>query len=709
MKKLLVILMVLFARNANAQWVWQNPSLQINTLNDCCFADSNTVFAVGDYGTILKSTNAGENWSRINLSYNPTLFRIQFTSINTGYISGDNVLLKTTNSGTNWFTLPFHSTGSPNFLYALHFLNNNTGYISNMGVLQKTTNGGSTWTLFPNLETRIWSGIYASDTNNITVVSTEGYPQNKNIYRTINGGISWNIQTPVTPSTGGNTDVFFLNNDTGFVTGNLERIYRTTNGGNIWDLVHSVSSNAYINKIKFINSQTGFAVGCNYSRLKRTTNCGVNWQSMSYSSNLDLIGVSFSPGQNGLIVGKSGMILRSSNNGTGWNNMYKSVTSASLKRLYHLNDSVIFAIGGGGAIIKTTDRGINWIPKNSGSYRDLYGIFFINPITGWIAGHTGGPSLHGEILKTTNAGENWVIQYSTTSYYLRDVAAINNDTVFSVGRYSILKSTDGGINWYLAFNTPNYEELYSICFVNSLTGFACGSGDLIAKTTNGGVNWSYQIASNYNGTLTRLFFIDTDNGFISSSSGRVLYTSNCGINWVSNVTSMGSQINSIYFINNNTGYIVSMSKIQYTTDRGNLWTIQSIETNTTLYDILMINSTSGYIVGNNGLIMNTINGGTPTGVRVIEEKTKSNFILNQNYPNPFNPNTVIRYQLPVISNVVLKVYDLMGREVQTLVNERLQAGTYETAFDGSRLSSGVYFYKMVTDEYSETRRMVLIK
>ncbi|MCX6157882.1 MAG: T9SS type A sorting domain-containing protein [Ignavibacteriae bacterium] len=93
----------------------------------------------------------------------------------------------------------------------------------------------------------------------------------------------------------------------------------------------------------------------------------------------------------------------------------------------------------------------------------------------------------------------------------------------------------------------------------------------------------------------------------------------------------------------------------------------------------------------------------------ISTETPSKYSLSQNYPNPFNPSTVIRFQLSVAGDVSLRVYDVMGREVQTLVIERLQAGTYEVKFDGSMLMSGVYFYKMVTEGFTDTKRMLLIK
>ena len=93
-----------------------------------------------------------------------------------------------------------------------------------------------------------------------------------------------------------------------------------------------------------------------------------------------------------------------------------------------------------------------------------------------------------------------------------------------------------------------------------------------------------------------------------------------------------------------------------------------------------------------------------------EEQLISGFRLNQNYPNPFNPSTVIGYQLPVNSEVSLKVYDMLGREVAVLVDGRMSAGYHETRFEASGLSSGIYFYHLTTSsEYSEFRKMTLLK
>jgi hypothetical protein len=98
-----------------------------------------------------------------------------------------------------------------------------------------------------------------------------------------------------------------------------------------------------------------------------------------------------------------------------------------------------------------------------------------------------------------------------------------------------------------------------------------------------------------------------------------------------------------------------------------------------------------------------------TVVNDNSSKIPKSFSLNQNYPNPFNPSTVISYQLSAVSKVTLKVYDILGKEIASLVNEEQQAGSYNVTFNASNLSSGIYFYTLKTDNFTQTRKMILIK
>ncbi len=102
-----------------------------------------------------------------------------------------------------------------------------------------------------------------------------------------------------------------------------------------------------------------------------------------------------------------------------------------------------------------------------------------------------------------------------------------------------------------------------------------------------------------------------------------------------------------------------------------------------------------------------------TGVTSIEDDVNltvpTEFSLEQNYPNPFNPTTTIKFQIPGLSFVTLKIYDVLGNEVATLVNEEKPVGSYEIQFDASNHSSGIYFYKLHAGDFAETKKMLLLK
>jgi hypothetical protein len=98
-----------------------------------------------------------------------------------------------------------------------------------------------------------------------------------------------------------------------------------------------------------------------------------------------------------------------------------------------------------------------------------------------------------------------------------------------------------------------------------------------------------------------------------------------------------------------------------------------------------------------------------TGIENVSTEVPSSYSLGQNYPNPFNPMCNVQFTMCNAGNVKLVVYDIQGREVLTLVNDKLSAGTYEVKFDGSGLTSGVYFYRMVSEGFTETKKMLLIK
>ena len=119
-------------------------------------------------------------------------------------------------------------------------------------------------------------------------------------------------------------------------------------------------------------------------------------------------------------------------------------------------------------------------------------------------------------------------------------------------------------------------------------------------------------------------------------------------------------------------------------------------------------------MGVNGIILKTTNG----GVTFVEEEkideVPKEFLLSQNYPNPFNPTTKIKYSIPIVGtqravSVLIKVYDILGNEIETLVNEEKSPGTYEVTWNAAGLPSGVYFYQLRTGSFIDAKKMILLR
>jgi hypothetical protein len=144
-----------------------------------------------------------------------------------------------------------------------------------------------------------------------------------------------------------------------------------------------------------------------------------------------------------------------------------------------------------------------------------------------------------------------------------------------------------------------------------------------------------------------------------------------------------------------------------TVDGGMTWTTVESGTTRNLNAVCLVDRDHGWIVGDSGTVLIYRRGGV-TGIRRDAYSDPIEFEMEA-FPNPFNPTTVTRYQLPVACDVKLSVYDLIGREVSVLVNERKDAGVHEVKFDGSNLASGVYFYRLEPGSFVETKKLLLVR
>jgi photosystem II stability/assembly factor-like uncharacterized protein len=360
---------------------------------------------------------------------------------------------------------------------------------------------------------------------------------------------------------------------------------------------------------------------------------------------------------NGWLGGTNG-ISRTTDGGASWNSQTLPVTGG-ISRIVFLSSTIGLAVGSDGAILKTTNSGSTWIQKESGTNRGLSSINFLDSQHGWACGID-------TVLLTTDQGETWSARY-VSAIALWDISFRNSQEGWVVGLYEgCYKSTDGGNSWNSVGAPISGRSLFGICFPSPSTGVIIG-GEQIARTTNGGTTWS----SVYN--------------------------------------SGSSQLNSVSFADSLNGWVVGTDKIVKTTDGGSTWKEQSWPSP---YGYLTAvhspDKKHSYAVGDQ-ILLKTVDGGGVTSVHSSNAIIPDDVLLYQNYPNPFNPSTVINYKLAISCFVSLKVYNELGRKVQTLINEHQNSGEHSIVLNANNLTSGVYFYRLSAGSFVATKKLLFLK
>jgi photosystem II stability/assembly factor-like uncharacterized protein len=410
----------------------------------------------------------------------------------------------------------------------------------------------------------------------------------------------------------------------------------------------------------------------------------------SQFQNIRFLSVSFVDADTGFIVGGSGTILHTTNGGTEWISQL-SGTMNWLRGISAASANIATAVGDSGTILRTNNGGSTWTSQSSGTAHSLRAVSFSDANTGTVVGDS------GTILRTTNGGTTWMNQSSGTINNLRGVSFINSNIGTAVGDSgTILRTINGGTIWtsqLIQDINQQKDKFYGVSFTDANTGTAVGytnfdsgatvkiepssgPGGIVINTTDGGITWNQQFT-----LLQDAVFSDS--------------------------TIFGAS-----FTDANTGTVVGLDYLG-----GAIWRIwtgsegfinQSFGYNGCFYGVCFTDSITGTVVGNNGTIFHTTSGGV-TGIMGNPTQIPVQFTLEQNYPNPFNPSTIISYKLAVNSFVTIKIYDILGRLVQTLVNERQSAGNHSVTFSASNLASGIYLCKMRTKDFLETRKMVYQK
>ena len=639
--------------NAGLNWSTYFIVHQFNQLT--CFSFYNKDIGwVGENNYLNFTSNSGTNWSVINtsVSYPRGLY---FRDLMTGWICGDSGMIKkTTNGGYNWVSM---SSGTGVTLRAITFADNNTGICAgDWGTILSTTNGGANWTSFYDIYIGFYSHVKFKNSQTGFVSGTGGI-----IYRTTNSGVNW---SPYFVNSFTVSGVHFTQNGTAYAFGSPGVIYRSTDSGNLWSQIAANGLFSTVNSVSITNDDDFWAAA------------------------------------------DSVVIYNSTDLGSNWNVIYREyLTREHINSVYFTSNLSGFACGERGVFFRSTNGGLNWLASNLGVNYALKDIRFVNSQTGFMAG--GNINLTGIIFRTTNGGGSWQTVYNDSSQ-LSAIQFINPMTGWAAGSSGYyLSSTNGGLNWARSkFESTDIED---ICFIDINTGFI-GKGTGLYRTTNGGMNWT-QSSSNQTGAIQ---FIG-NTGYASTRTNNayfLLKTTNSGISW-QQYQIAGGLYKELYFANDQTGWIIAGNSIRKTTNGGVNWSIQTTGSNS-IYGIKLhfIDENLGWCVGMYGGIMRTTTGGI--GIQPINSTIPNGYELFQNYPNPFNPMTKLKFSIPLSVEttrrvVSLRIYDVLGKEIAVLVNENLKPGIYEIEWDASNIPSGVYFYSLITSEFTQTKKMVVLK
>lgn len=402
------------------------------------------------------------------------------------------------------------------------------------------------------------------------------------------------------------------------------------------------------------------------------------------------------------------------------------------------SSTVVFS-GGAYKVYLTKNGGENWEDISPSSDEEIIDISIID------SNHIWAVSGSGKVLATNDGGNNWTIQFEDTTLtkFMNYIEMFDLENGVAMGdapsdstNALFLSTNDGGNNWNILEN-KNHTVFGSgdtwrrLDFVSPNIGYFSENfyqkdNPGIKKTVDSGNTWDVMVPEV---NVDIIKFYNENIGLAayqkhlgdSQFQKLVLLTKNGGSTWEENELSSFGWGNDIEFLPNNPSIVWFVDghghHIFYSNDTGKTWISQAVSvTDLVGRDIVFTDENNGWILCGDGILLHTNNnGGMITNIAKEEPNVLSlDFKLEQNYPNPFNPITTIRYSVPTFETnrevpLLIKVFNILGKEIVTLVNEVKPSGNYSVEFNAENLPSGIYYYQLKTDNLVQTKKMILLK
>ncbi len=748
---------IIHTNNGGLSW-FAEPCPTVASLNGVFFTDDTIGTSVGFLGAILRTTDGGYNWSQQSANTDGVLSDVWFFDVDNGIITQGGVVHHTTDGGLNWT----HDTVSTERgLGKIAFGDDSTGVILAGGdrsssYLFRTGDGGQSWTEVVIPVGSGFDGISFASPTTAIIVGSAG-----NIYKTTDRGQNWTAQNS------GTTDPLFdvscPTPTTYFVVGLNGAVLRTTDGGDNWNgEPNPLEGVDNLYAVHFIDANTGWAVGANgkvmYRYFQDTTK-SITEQKLSSSIGEanDHLGISVSisekyPGNQYAVIGVSG---DNANKGTAY--IYEIFGGAAIEQIVAASEgqtddffgcavsidsqtTIIGAVGdddrgtdAGAAYVYGTRGNNGWaeqikLTAGDGAPGDSFGVAVAISGNHAIVGAPAHNNATGAVYlfkQDENDKSLWTEQQklvaadgSAGDYFGCSVALDSSSAIIGAHRADIGSNTDQGAAYIFRFAGSNWLEQAKLSAADGQAGdqFGCsvsisglyaliGARNSSTGKSSSGSAYAYQWDGIDWIEKAKLVSDDASDGqkfgaAVSISGKDALISApgdgemgpSAGAAYLYSVDSLGSWKQNKKLTaddgaaNDHFGHSVALA--------------QGIALcGAPFADAGSAESGAAYLY--HGYIATALDKPTPL--------YPQQFTLNQNYPNPFNPQTTINYSLNTAGMVELSVFDMLGRKIKSLVNQRQSPGQHIVIFDATGLASGVYIYQLKVNATSISRKLILLE
>lgn len=619
---------------------------------DAIDASGSNVISCVNNAQVWVSTNKGGNWSLVkNIAMKTNSF---YPSVavkeNIFYCSINDSVYISTDAGLNWTPVFIGINGAR--IMSLNKIGNDIYAGMDKG-LSISTNNGFNWKILSTDIQNIYSVVKA---DSALFVFHYKYP---GIYMSSDGGRSW-----IERDNGLNNKNFNFIFSIVYVNGTLfastggSGIYRSTDFGQNWTPLNSSSLNSYINDLITVDSTliVGTDAGVAFS-----TDDGLNWIYKNSGIKLTRINSIIADGNYTFAGTQGGGIFKSSDGGWNWEVVSKGPEMSNVSTLL-LDNNTLYAAAGQN-FFESTDYGFSWTNRSTG----LGGTWINSAIVS-------GNSVFKTALNDNNL--NWQkLNNGLTSMFTRQFASKGNNLLVATadsGLFEYSNSTQSwhsinGDLWQIAgvfFQGYKYLPIESVAANDSIIFVGRSNGGLY-RSKNDGQNW-----------------ILLDNGLPANALAETM------------------------LIKGNEIYAGTSKGVYYSANLGLSWTQSS--------DGLPNSLISSLAICNSNLLAGMNYGGGGVWIRPLSQIIEVNhlpieFKLEQNYPNPFNLTSNINYSVPYESKVTITLYDILGRKIETLLDEIIEPGNHSVLFNAKGLSSGIYLYQLRSGGFQTTKKLVLIK